>query len=348
MNHERTPARADGSTGSRAATIALGVAAALTATALYVRWQARRAERRNPPWGRFIEVDGIRLHYVERGEGPPVVLLHGNGAMVDDFAISGVLDRAQNSYRTIAFDRPGFGYSERPRHRLWTPRAQAALLAKAFAQLGIERAIVVGHSWGTLAALALALDHPALVRGLVLMAGYYFPTARADVPLLSPPALPVLGDVMRYTISPLLGRLLAPRLIAKIFAPRPVPPRFVSEFPLGLALRPWQIRASAEDTAFMIPGAASLAGRYASLDVPVAILAGAGDRIVDVGRQAVALHRVLPQSELRVVPGLGHMMHYAVPDDVVATIDSVAAKTHGSSTPKILESDTVAAASVVS
>jgi pimeloyl-ACP methyl ester carboxylesterase len=348
VKHQRSRARDNGATGSRAATIAFGMAAALTATAIYVRRQARRAERANPPWGRFVDVDGIRLHYVERGEGPPVVLLHGNGAMADDFAISGVLRRAQKSYRTIAFDRPGFGYSDRPRDRLWTPRAQAALLAKAFAQLGIERAIVVGHSWGTLVALALALDHRALVRGLVLMAGYYFPTARADVPLFAPSALPVLGDVMRYTISPLLGRLLAPRLIAKIFAPRPVPPRFVSEFPLALALRPWQIRASAEDTAFMIPGAASLKAHYATLDLPVAILAGAGDRIVDVDRQAVALHRALPHSELRVVPGLGHMMHYAVPDDVVAAIDSIAAKTRDATTPKIFEPDTAAAASALS
>lgn len=305
--------------------LALGSAAALAAMALYVRRQARQADEAHPAWGRFVKVDGVRLHYIERGEGEPVVLLHGNGAMVDDFVISGMFDRVGRSYRAVAFDRPGFGHSARPRDRLWTPRAQAALLAKALAQLRIARAIVVGHSWGALVALSLAVDYPSLVRGLVLIGGYYFPTLRADVPIFAPPALPVIGDILRYTIAPLAGRALAPRLIAKIFAPAPVPPRFVSEFPLGLALRPCQIRASAEDTTFMIPGAAALARRYHQIKGPVAILAGAGDRIVDPNRQAMALHKVVPQSDLRIVPDLGHMLHYGAPVAAMGAIDAVRA-----------------------
>jgi pimeloyl-ACP methyl ester carboxylesterase len=52
------------------------------------------AERRNPPLGRFVTVDGIPLHYVDRGTGTPLVLLHGNGSMIEDFQSSGLIDRA--------------------------------------------------------------------------------------------------------------------------------------------------------------------------------------------------------------------------------------------------------------
>ena len=103
---------------------------------------------------------------------------------------------------------PGYGYSTRPR-RLWTPDAHARLFKNALAKLGVERAIVLGHSWGTLVALALALEYPPLVRNLVLASGYYYPTLRADTFLLSPPAIPVLGDAMRHTISPFIARLFS-------------------------------------------------------------------------------------------------------------------------------------------
>ena len=84
-------------------------------------------------------------------------------------------------------------------HWTWTPERQADLFIRAFEGLGIERPVVVGHSWGTLVALALALDHPQRVRGLVLLAGYYYPTKRPDVVVFSAPSIPVLGDIMRYT-----------------------------------------------------------------------------------------------------------------------------------------------------
>jgi Alpha/beta hydrolase family len=99
----------------------------------------------------FVKAEGVRLRYIERGTGsPPVVLLHGDGSMVEDFATSGLVDLVAERHRVVAFDRPGYGGSDRPRDRAWTPEAQAALLAGAFARLGIGRPIVVGHSWGTL------------------------------------------------------------------------------------------------------------------------------------------------------------------------------------------------------
>ncbi|MGC2522913.1 MAG: alpha/beta hydrolase, partial [Stellaceae bacterium] len=279
-------------------------AAALTNHAL-----ARRAEGGNPE-GEFITVDEVRLHYIERGTGPVIVLLHGNGTMARDFVLSGVLDLLAKDHRVIAFDRPGFGFSERPRGRIWTAEAQAALMHRALLGLKVRQAVVVGHSWGTLVALTLALREPAEVAGLVLLSGYYFPSVRADVALGSWPAVPVLGDILRYTISPLLGRLTVSMVYRKLFAPSPVAGRFASEFPLELAVRPSQIRASAADTALMIPGAAGLAGHYLELSIPVAIVAGLGDKIVDCDTPAGRLGAQLPRSTLRKVPDAGHMIHH--------------------------------------
>jgi pimeloyl-ACP methyl ester carboxylesterase len=278
--------------------VILGItAAALAATAVFNVHQARRVEHRNPPRGRFIEVDGVRLHYLEQGEGPPVVLLHGNVVTAEDFAYSGLLDLTAKSHRVIAFDRPGMGYSDRPNGRLWTPGAQADLLRRAFNRLAIERAVVVGHSLGAMVAAALALDHPTTVRGLVLLSGYFYPTARADVALAAPPAIPVLGDVLRYTVSPLVGRALLPAVVKGMFAPRQIPADFAKHFPFGMSVRPSQIRASAQDAAAMIPAAAAMRHRYRELSMPLVIMAGREDRVAKVGRQASDCTRRSPTAQ---------------------------------------------------
>jgi pimeloyl-ACP methyl ester carboxylesterase len=316
---------------SSRATIALAASAAAlaAAAALQNTASARRAERENPPLGRFVAAGGIRLHYLEAGSGPPVVLLHGNAVRAEDFLASGIFGALARDHRVIAFDRPGYGHSERPRDRLWTAEAQAEVIAEACAQLGVERPVVVGHSWGTLVAMALALDHPGSLSGLVLLSGYYFPTARADVAIFSPPAVPVLGDAIRYTVGPLVGGLVAPKMIATMFAPAPVHPLFTEAVPVPLMLRPWQIKASAEDAAFMVPWAIEAEDRYGALrDLPVTIIAGAEDGIVDVGRQSARLHRAVPGSSLHLVPGQGHMVHYGAPELVVDTIATVAAAAH--------------------
>src|SRR3954469_25953427 len=197
--------------------IAAGAAiGALAISALYNRQRAAQAERDNPPAGRFIEVNGVRLHYVERGRGEPLVLLHGNGSMIQDFESSGLLAMAAKKYRVIAFDRPGFGHSERPRATIWTPEAQADLIHAALAQIGVARATVLGHSWGCSVAVALALKHPDAVNALVLASGYYYPTVRADVVGMSAPAIPIIGDIIRHTVAPILSRLMWPLLTRKI------------------------------------------------------------------------------------------------------------------------------------
>jgi pimeloyl-ACP methyl ester carboxylesterase len=288
-------------------------------SALVNRFVAKKAERNNPPTGKFVKVGGVRLHYIERGEGEALVLLHGNGSMIEDFSSSGLVDKAARRYRVIVFDRPGFGHSERPRRIIWTPENQADLICKALRQIGVSRAIVLGHSWGAAVAAALALKHPEMI----LASGYYYPTVRGDVVFLSGPAVPVIGDILSHTLSPILGRMSWPFLMRKIFGPSPVPKKF-GGFPKEMALRPSQVRASAAESALMIPAAFAFRKHYARLKMPVTIIAGEEDRLIDIDKQSARLHHAVTQSMLRRVPGVGHMVHQTATDFVMAAIDETA------------------------
>ena len=269
----------------------------------------------------MIDVDGVRLHYVERGEGPPVVLIHGNTVWHRDFVASALFDRLAENHRVIAFDRPGFGHSSRPRDRLWTPAAQADLLHAALKVIGVGPSAILGHSMGSMVAMAMALDYPATVERLILLGGYYYPSMRVDAMLTAPVALPILGDVMRYTVTPVSGRLMFKGLIKAMFAPRDMPPSFLPLLSREMMLRPMQIRANAEDAAFMIGQAKASSVRHHELQMPVAILAGEKDLIVDMEAHSARLHADVPQSTLVVVPGTGHMVHYAAADEIIAAID---------------------------
>ncbi|UPK31278.1 alpha/beta hydrolase (plasmid) [Bradyrhizobium sp. 195] len=307
-------------------TIAAVAAVVLAATALINRQLAKKAQRDNPPKGQFIEIDGVRLHYVERGSGRPLVLFHGNGSMIQDFESSGLIDLAAKTYRTIVVDRPGFGHSSRPRDVVWTPAVQADLFRKALERLGVERAIVLGHSWGAAVALALATRHPSLVEALVLASGYYYPSARTDAATSLPSALPGLGDILSYTLSPIAGRLMWPTMLRKMFGPSQVPQKFAG-FPMEMSVRPSQMRAAAAEASMMVPSAFVASKGYGGLKMPTVIIAGEGDRLIDIDKQSARLHDELKQSSLRRVAGAGHMIHQSATSDVMAAIDEAAVRT---------------------
>ena len=298
----------------------LASVALIGASAVLSQVLATQAEKNNPPKGKFVEVDGVHLHYVEEGSGEPVVFLHGAGSMIEDLTSSGLLNMAAKNGRAIAFDRPGFGHTERPSGRSWGPEEQASLLVKAFASLKIDRPVIVAHSWGTLVALALALNHPESVSRLVLLSGYYFPSLRSDTVISAPGATPILGDLIQHTFGPLIARLTAASVIEDLFDPRPVSPAFKAAYPVGLATRPSQLRASATDTFNMPFDAFSLSRRYHELKLPVAIFAGNQDKIVDTELQSKRLNEAIPHSRYYHQENTGHMIHHAIPAAIIAAV----------------------------
>jgi pimeloyl-ACP methyl ester carboxylesterase len=310
----------------RRAPVILGAAAvAVVAGAVLANhFAARAAERKHPPRGRFVEVDGVRLHYIEKGQGEPIVLLHGEGVSAEDFRASGLFDLLAETHRVIAIDRPGFGYSARPRNRLWTAGRQAELIHRALGQIGVQRPLVVGHGLGALVALNLGLEHPEALSGLVLMAGYYHPDLRLSALARAGAAVPILGDALRWTLSPLLARVLAPMRLRRGFAPAKPPADVAARFPVGLAARPSQIRADSADAALLIPAAAALKGRHGELRIPVLVMGGGEDRVYDWDRQSRRFADLAPESRTRSFADAGHLFHHLAPEETAEAIAAFA------------------------
>jgi pimeloyl-ACP methyl ester carboxylesterase len=109
----------------------------------------------------------------------------------------------------------------------------------------------------------------------------------------------------------------------KLFAPRSVPRDFKARFPASLTLRPKQLRAAAEESAFLIPMAAKFQSHYPSIQCPVHIFHGAGDQIIEP-EQARYLHRALPGSVLHLVEDAGHMVTYADGAAIAQAVDTIA------------------------
>jgi pimeloyl-ACP methyl ester carboxylesterase len=236
--------------------------------------------------------------------------------MLQDYELSGVLERAAAEHRAIALDRPGYGYSA-PGPSV--PAAQAGLLHQVFRTLGVAEPVIVAHSLGTLVALAYALRYPENVRGLVLASGYYFPTARPDALVLVPPAIPLLGTLMRHTVSPLIGRLLLPAWLKILFAPLEVP-SYMERFPTWQALQPKQLLAVGREAALAVPVTAAMRKLYFTIKVPTTIIAGAEDRYVSTRAHSRRLHETLVHSTYVEVPGAGHMVHHAAPEAMLEAI----------------------------
>ncbi len=216
--------------------------------------------------------------------------------------------------------------------RIWTQhspspsaldaRIQADVFIQIMRQLRVENPAVLGHSWGALlgAAVGTRFDYP--IRGLVLVSGYYFPTFRLDAWLLSGPAVPVIGDLIAYTAAPLSALLLLPGILHKVFGPLPTPSNFKKEFPFSLALRPKQLRAAAEETAYLIPAAARLQFQYRRIKCPVRLFHGDCDQLIEK-EQSDRLHVILRRSVMQTVPRAGHMAHYTDSELISRAVDDL-------------------------
>lgn len=131
--------------------------------------------------------------------------------------------------------------------------------------------------------------------------------------------MPFVGDVLSHTVSPLIGRAIWPLMLAKVFGPKAVPAKFEA-FPKEMALRPWQIRASAAESGLLIPDAFGRRDRYGDLKMPVVVIAGAEDRLIDIDSQSARLHSDVPHSLFLRIAGNGHMIQQTATDQVMSAI----------------------------
>jgi pimeloyl-ACP methyl ester carboxylesterase len=289
------------------------VVVSLGGLVIFTAITARRVEKALPPRGRFIEVAGARIHYLDKGSGPPIVILHGLGGQMGNFTYA-LLERLTDEFRVILMDRPGSGYSTRARRATGRLTEQAATVAEFIRKLGLERPLLVGHSLGGAIALGVALDHPEAVGGLALVA----PLTHVPKNVPSPfRALDIKSDFLRWlvawTVATPIGIRRGKAILDRIFSPEPAP----ADFPIRaggiLGLRPRSFHNTSSDMRAVNLDLWAMVGRYSSLQVPVRILYGLNDEVLDHQVHGEAMKTKSPMVSLELVKG-GHMLPITAAD----------------------------------
>jgi pimeloyl-ACP methyl ester carboxylesterase len=301
------------------ALFAAGALLAFTASA------TRLIEARFPPAGKRIEVGGGAIHVLARvareAERGAVLMIHGASGNALDLDVALGERLSALGFRTLSCDRPGHGHSDRVGGRaVPSPPVQAAALRRAAENLGATQAIVVAHSLGAIVALAMALEAPAFVRALVLIAPLSHPWSTGVAWYNTIGAHPMTGPLFRRLFVLPAGLALLRPAVREVFAPNPPPAGFIAATRLPLLLRPMHFQANCEDVTTANAAVGLLAARYSQICAPTEIVAGDGDGIVSTTHHARALARDIPGARLTILPAIGHSPHHVAPERIAAVV----------------------------
>ena len=295
---------------------------ALILFAIYIR---RRVEAAVPPLGRFVQMGETRLHVVERGVGPTLVLVHGLGAQLRNFTYA-LTARLAANFHVVCVDRPGCGYSTRPPHVSASLLGQADTIAKLIEWLHLDKPIIVGHSYGGALALALALNHPASVGGLALLAPLTHaqnaaPAAFRDLVIRSQ----LLRWLVAWTIAIPASMISGTKILDLVFRPDAVPVDFDLAAGGLLALRPGQFFAASSDLVSVNDDLPAMEDRYPTIRVPVGILFGRSDEILSYQIHGIAMQSKIDGLTVSLVDG-GHMLPVTAAEQTARWIEEFAGR----------------------
>jgi pimeloyl-ACP methyl ester carboxylesterase len=302
------------------------LAAALVVLALVTRAGVVVFQKRFPVRGKAIEVAGATLNVLDIGlteaAGPPIVLLHGASSNLETMRRP-LGDRLAAHHRVILIDRPGHGWSSLAGEAASTPAAQGRMIEEALQKLDLGPVILVVHSWaGALGAL-MALDYPARVAGLVMLAPVVYPWPGGVGWYNALVSKPVIGPLLAYTVTLPLGYLLMEPSARGVFLPQLVPENFIADTATPLLLRPREFLANARDLVNLKQAVAEQAPRYAEISVPTVVISGDIDNTVSTVIHSRPFAAAVPNARLIVLPGVGHMVQNAAPDLVVREIEAI-------------------------
>lgn len=271
----------------------------------------------------FVTVDGVRVRYVQAGSGPDVVLIHGASGNLTDMTFR-LLPALAGRYRVTAFDRPGLGASD-PIADL-TPAAQGRHLAAAAEAIGIERPIVLGHSYGGAVALAWGLDRQDEVAAVVDVSGAVLPWPGGLNWTYRIAEGPVLSRLTPWLVSAWAPSPLVDSVLAATFAPEPVPEGYADHFDLSASLGRGPFSVNARQVLSLREALVAQSTDYGTLTMPVEIVHGDADPVVGIDIHSRPLAELVPGAALTVIPGAGHMPHQTHTEVVVAAVDRAAAR----------------------
>jgi pimeloyl-ACP methyl ester carboxylesterase len=302
--------------------------AALVALGLLIAWRfsatvAKKAAAAIPPRGHFTEVPGGRIHWVEKGEGPPLVLIHGLAGNLHNFGY--VMDRLAADYRVIAVDRPGCGWSERDGDNEARIPEQARMIAAMLEKEEIEPAVLVGHSLGGAVSLTMALNHPGRVRALALISALVRAPSRpaeafAGIDIANPSVRRFVANTLAVPMSIRNGE----KTLAFVFGPDAPPADFRTRGGGLLGLRPDAFYAAATDLQAVAQDMDAITARIGEISVPVGLFYGMDDRILPAADQIAVLRQALPRADIETMEDRGHMPLVIEPDRIDAFVRRIA------------------------
>ena len=284
---------------------------------------AARSESQIPMAGKTISIGGDRIHYVDQGAGQPILFVHGLGGQLHHFRHP-LFPAIGDGYRLVAIDRAGSGYSTRVSSGARIPE-QAELIAKFIDAIGLEKPLLVGHSLGGAIALRVALDHPEKISGLALISPltHFIPTPPKE-----------FGGL--YIRSPLMRRVIASTLAVPaslknaqqtldfVFGPQPVPADYAIAGGGYLGLRPSHFHATSSDLVAVEQDLPQQVGRYGEVRMPVGVLFGSRDRVLNHTQHGLAMQGKIEGIEIEILDGIGHMPQFVEAEKVASFIRRIA------------------------
>lgn len=312
-----------------ATTLLLVVIIGLFLATRYLAWQV---ERWYPAIGEFADVGGARLHYADvAGNDParlPVVFIHGASGNLRDLMVPVVrfLSKGDRTHgRLIFVDRPGHGYSDRASvENMALPEKQAEFIEALLAQLGIERAIIAGHSLGGSVAAALAVNHPARAAGLVFIAPATHPWPGGDVTWYYELSVkPLVGRLFSELVAVPAGHLRYREAVRGVFSPNRVPDDYHEIAGNRLVLRPDVFRYNSEDVSGLYDAVSEMAPRYREIKAPTSIITGDSDDVVLAEIHSKGLERDIDGSKLIWLENTGHAPAWSHPEVIWSEIERI-------------------------
>lgn len=286
---------------------------------------AARAERLVPASGNFVDIGGNRIHYLEAGEGRPIVFVHGLGGQLHHFRYS--MFPILTGYRLIALDRPGSGYSVRAAGATARLPEQAEVIVKFIEALGLEKPLLVGHSLGGAVALTVALNHPDAISGIVALAPL---THMEDEIRAEFKSLYITSRLKRWLIAQTTAvpasLRYAQQTLDFVFSPQQWPEDYIIAGGGMLGLRPSHIYATASDIVAIEKDLGEIAERYGEIRMPSALMFGTADRVLDHKRHGLPMREKIAGLDFVLADGQGHMLQFMARERVAEMIERIAAR----------------------
>lgn len=305
-----------------------GFAGLLLTAFIFTQWQSRQISARYPHIGELIDVGGFRLNSVHvprpaTADLPTLLFIHGASGNLRD-SMAAFLKPLEGRAEMLFVDRPGHGYSERGDDANLTPDGQADAIARLLDKRGVNKVIVVGHSFGGATIASFALRHKDKILGLVFLSPATHPWPGGIDWYYDLANTPYLGPLFCNTVALPAGLLRIEKGVETVFHPNPVPEGYLDNAAIPLVLRPDNFCNNARDVANLLVYVQKTQPHYHEISVPTVVITGDSDEIVYEELHSLGLNRDIKGSELVWVKGLGHKPDYVATDLAVAAIEKVA------------------------